>query len=185
MICLVVFYIYTILRTKDCLIESSESSVPKETSLRDDVVVRGSDGPHLEHDIDPEIQAEINECIAYADALRAEGINARVVVKAIAQEEFETSARGLVEVRVKKVTHPAVLEDIREPAQEEGAIELEWDNTRLRGTLVVMSQRVSRLQPKELHVRREIRQIRRFQFYDRIRIARLEACARRHLGYHP
>ncbi|GJV69759.1 putative reverse transcriptase domain-containing protein [Tanacetum coccineum] len=31
----------------------------RETSLRDDVIVRGSDEPHLEQDIDPEIQAEI------------------------------------------------------------------------------------------------------------------------------
>ncbi|GJR91812.1 hypothetical protein Tco_0215823 [Tanacetum coccineum] len=30
---------------------------PRETSLRDDIIVRGSDEPHLEQDIDPEIQA--------------------------------------------------------------------------------------------------------------------------------
>ncbi|GJX35049.1 hypothetical protein Tco_0246606 [Tanacetum coccineum] len=46
-------------------------------------------------DINPEIQAKINECIAYADALRVEGIVARVVVKTAAQEEVETSARGI------------------------------------------------------------------------------------------
>ncbi|GJV19199.1 putative reverse transcriptase domain-containing protein [Tanacetum coccineum] len=34
---------------------------PRETSLRDDVIVRGSDEPHLEQDIDPEIQAEIDD----------------------------------------------------------------------------------------------------------------------------
>ncbi|GJV83098.1 hypothetical protein Tco_1522996 [Tanacetum coccineum] len=39
---------------------------PKEISLRDDTVVRVSDEPHLEQDSDPEIQAEINDCIAYA-----------------------------------------------------------------------------------------------------------------------
>ncbi|GKG61695.1 hypothetical protein Tco_0621404, partial [Tanacetum coccineum] len=43
---------------------------PRETSLRDDVIVRGSNEPHLEHDIDLETQVEIDECIAYADALR-------------------------------------------------------------------------------------------------------------------
>nr|GFB33506.1 hypothetical protein [Tanacetum cinerariifolium] len=50
-----------------------------ETSLRDDVIVRGSDEPHLEQDIDLEIQAEIDECIAYADALRDRGIDARPI----------------------------------------------------------------------------------------------------------
>ncbi|GJZ93170.1 putative reverse transcriptase domain-containing protein [Tanacetum coccineum] len=39
---------------------------PRETSLRDDVIVRGSDEPHLEQDINPEIQAEIDECFTYA-----------------------------------------------------------------------------------------------------------------------
>ncbi|GKB65242.1 hypothetical protein Tco_0921428 [Tanacetum coccineum] len=96
----------------------------------------------------------------------------RVVVETIAREEVETSARGMVEVRVDRVTHHAVSDDILEPAQEEGAIEgtyetlgdlgqrivatgqqsavlskrireLEWDNTRLRGTLGVASQRVT------------------------------------------
>ncbi|GJU59025.1 hypothetical protein Tco_1236791 [Tanacetum coccineum] len=102
---------------------SYESSVPRETSLRDDVVVRGSDEPYSEPDIDPEIQAEINECIAYADALRAEGIDARIVGEAVAQEEVKTSTRGPVQVRVERVTHHAMLDDILEPVQEEGAIE--------------------------------------------------------------
>ncbi|GKG52873.1 hypothetical protein Tco_0549985, partial [Tanacetum coccineum] len=38
---------------------------PREISLRDNAVVRVSDEPHLEQDIDPEIQADIDECIAY------------------------------------------------------------------------------------------------------------------------
>ncbi|GJR96941.1 hypothetical protein Tco_0269115, partial [Tanacetum coccineum] len=54
---------------------------PREISLRDDAIVRVSDEPHLEQDIDPEIQAEIDECIAYTDALRDRWINARVVVE--------------------------------------------------------------------------------------------------------
>nr|GEZ14752.1 hypothetical protein [Tanacetum cinerariifolium] len=37
----------------------------KRTSLKDDVMVKGSDEPHLEQDINPEIEAEINECFAY------------------------------------------------------------------------------------------------------------------------
>ncbi|GKF50964.1 reverse transcriptase domain-containing protein, partial [Tanacetum coccineum] len=42
----------------------------RETNLRDDAIVRVSDEPHLEQDSDPEVQAEIDECFAYADALR-------------------------------------------------------------------------------------------------------------------
>ncbi|GJX19402.1 putative reverse transcriptase domain-containing protein [Tanacetum coccineum] len=103
--------------------KSSESSVLRETSLRDDVDVGGSDKPYSEPDIDLEIQAEIDKCIAYANALRAEGIDAGVVVETVAREEVKTSARGTIGVRVDRVTHPAVSNDIPEPAQEERAID--------------------------------------------------------------
>ncbi|GKA74023.1 hypothetical protein Tco_0780325 [Tanacetum coccineum] len=119
--------------------------------------------------------------------------------------------RGTVEVRVDRVTHLVVVDGIPEPAQE-GAVEviksvqryqrynivttrqqsadilerireLEQDNRRLRDMMDVASQRVARSQRRELRVRREMRQVRHFKFYNRMRIARLEACARRHLGY--
>ncbi|GJS77414.1 putative reverse transcriptase domain-containing protein [Tanacetum coccineum] len=61
--------------------------------------------------------------------------------------------------------------------------ELERDNMRLRDMMDIASRRVARSQRRELRVHRETRQIWRFRFYDRTRIARLEACARRHLGY--
>ncbi|GJR14261.1 putative reverse transcriptase domain-containing protein [Tanacetum coccineum] len=166
------------------------------------------------------------------DVVRSDGIDINPEI-----QEIETSMRGLVEVRVDRVTHPVVAEDILEPAQE-GAVEvtyetlgdlvqrfhdhmeeipvcrvqviesvqrdqghrivatgqqsadmlerireLEWDNMRLRDMMDVVSQRVARSQRRELRVQREMRQIWRFRFYDRMRIARLEACARRHLGY--
>ncbi|GKF17171.1 hypothetical protein Tco_0062089, partial [Tanacetum coccineum] len=119
-----------------------------------------------------------------------------------------------VKVRVDKVTRPVVVDDIPEPAQEgavevtyetlgvlvqrfhdhteeilsadmlERIREMERDNMRLIDMMDVASQRVARSQRRELRVQREMRQIWRFIFYDRMRIARLEACARRHLGYH-
>ncbi|GJT48255.1 hypothetical protein Tco_0974412 [Tanacetum coccineum] len=59
----------------------------RELSLRGDAIVRVSNEPHLEQDIDPEIQEKIDECIAYADALRDRGIDARVVVEAVDRDE--------------------------------------------------------------------------------------------------
>ncbi|GJW75406.1 hypothetical protein Tco_0134776 [Tanacetum coccineum] len=91
---------------------------PREISLRDDAIVRVSDEPHLEQDINPEIE----EYIAYAVALKDRGIDARVVVEAIDRDETETGVRGPVEVRVERVTHPVMPEDILEPTQE-GALE--------------------------------------------------------------
>ncbi|GKD46205.1 hypothetical protein Tco_1270850 [Tanacetum coccineum] len=89
---------------------------PRETSLRDDIIVRGNEEPHLEQDIDPESQAKIDECFAYADALRDRGIDARVVVEAVDREEIKTGARAPVKVRVERVMHPVMPEDIPEPA---------------------------------------------------------------------
>nr|GEV74580.1 hypothetical protein [Tanacetum cinerariifolium] len=86
-----------------------------------------SDEPHLEHDIDPEIQVEIDDCIAHVDALRARGIDARVVVEAVDREEIKTGTKGPVDVRVERVTHPAVPDDIHKLDQEEGAIEVTYE----------------------------------------------------------
>ncbi|GKD49330.1 putative reverse transcriptase domain-containing protein, partial [Tanacetum coccineum] len=150
--------------------ESSEPSRSRGADLVMDVDVVRSDGI----EIDPEIQAEIDECFAYADALRDRGINARVVVEVVDREESETGTRGPVEVRVERVMHPVMPEDTPEPAQEgavevtyetlgdlvqriveaesavtvltERVAELERDNRRLRGTTSVESQRVDRLQ---------------------------------------
>ncbi|GKB45696.1 putative reverse transcriptase domain-containing protein [Tanacetum coccineum] len=47
------------------------------------------------------LEAEIDECIAYADALRDRWIDARVVVETIDREEIETSMRGPVKVTYK------------------------------------------------------------------------------------
>ncbi|GKB92628.1 putative reverse transcriptase domain-containing protein, partial [Tanacetum coccineum] len=155
----------------DFEVSSAEGSKPSKyrgTDLEMDVDVVRSDGI----DIDPEIQAEIDEFIAYADALRDRGIDARVVVEAIDREEIEMGMRGPVEVRVYRVTHLVVADDILEPTQE-GAVkvmyetlgdlvqrivatgqqsadmlerikELERDNMRRRDMMDVMSQRVTR-----------------------------------------
>ncbi|GJV72148.1 putative reverse transcriptase domain-containing protein, partial [Tanacetum coccineum] len=194
-----------------CSEDSFESYVPREAGLRVDVE-----------------RSEIDKYVSYADALRARGIDARVVVEAVDREEIEASTKGPVKVRVDRVTHPVIADDIPEPAQE-GAVEvtyealgdlvqrfhdhtvailvhhvqviesvqrdqghmivairqqstsmlgrireLERDNKRLRDIVDVASQRVTRSQCRELRVQRELRQIRRFRFYDRIRIARLE-----------
>ncbi|GKE03064.1 hypothetical protein Tco_1391047 [Tanacetum coccineum] len=102
--------------------ESFESSRSRGADLEMDVDVMRSD----EIEIYTEIQAKIDECFAYADALRDRGIDVRVVVKAVDREESETGTRGLVEVRVERVTHPVMPEDTPEPAQEE-AVEVTYE----------------------------------------------------------
>ncbi|GJW62163.1 hypothetical protein Tco_0111498 [Tanacetum coccineum] len=129
----------------------------RETSLRDDAIVRVSDEPHLEQDSDPEIQAEIDECFAYADALRDRGIDARVVVETVDRDETETGVRGPVErfhdhtqaIPVHRIQaiegvqreqgHRMVGVELAVIALTKKIAELERDNMRLRGTVSVES----------------------------------------------
>ncbi|GJZ79583.1 hypothetical protein Tco_0644420 [Tanacetum coccineum] len=130
-----------------------------------------------------DVEAEIDECITYVDALRDRGIDARVVVKTVDQEESETGARGLVKVRVERRFHDhimaipvhriQVIEGVQREqghrivgveseitALTERIAELERDNKRLRDTASVESQRVDRLQRDMSHMQRELRHIR-------------------------
>nr|GEU39848.1 hypothetical protein [Tanacetum cinerariifolium] len=147
---------------EDCSDESFESSLSRETSLRDDVVFKGSDEPYSELDIDPEIQAEINECIAYADSLRTEGIDARIVVETVAREEEERAIEvahemfgdmvqrfhdHTVEIPVYRVHviksirrdqgHKIIATGQQSAIQSERINKLERDNTTLRGMMDV------------------------------------------------
>ncbi|GJX97521.1 hypothetical protein Tco_0353319 [Tanacetum coccineum] len=60
-------------------------------------------------------------------------------------------------------------------ALTERIAELERDNRRLRGTASVESQRVDRLQRVMSRMQKELRQIRRLLFYNRVRVGRFEA----------
>ncbi|GKD97240.1 hypothetical protein Tco_1381137, partial [Tanacetum coccineum] len=58
------------------------------------------------------------------DVERSDGIE--IDPKAIDREEIKTSMRGPVKVRVERVTHPVVAEDIPEPARE-GVVVVTYD----------------------------------------------------------
>ncbi|GJZ83722.1 hypothetical protein Tco_0648895, partial [Tanacetum coccineum] len=174
--------------------DSSESSRSRGTDLEMDVDVERSDGI----EIDLEVQAEIDECFAYADALKDKGIDARVegavevtyeTLGDLVQrfhdhtEEILVHRVQVIESVQKDQGHRIIAMGHQSADMLERIEELEQDNRRLRDIMDVESQRVTRFWRSELHVQRELRQIRHFRFYDRMRIARLEACDRRHLGY--
>ncbi|GJZ86562.1 putative reverse transcriptase domain-containing protein, partial [Tanacetum coccineum] len=135
---------------------------------------RVSNEPHLEQDIDPEIQAEIDECFAYADALRDRGIDARVVVGAVDLDEIETGSHDhtskisqaipvhyiqAIEGVQREQGHRIVGVESAVIALTERIAELERDNKRLRGTTSVESQRVDRLQSGMSRMQRELRKM--------------------------
>ncbi|GJU25051.1 hypothetical protein Tco_1163672 [Tanacetum coccineum] len=186
-------------------VESSEQSRSRGTDLEVYANVERSDGI----DIDPKIQTEIDECVAYADALRASRVGVRVeAVTVIPEPAQEGAVEGTYETlgdlvqrfhdhtvaipvhRVQAIEsiqrdqgHRIMATGQQSADMVERIRELERDNRRLRDIVDVESQRVTRFWRRELRVQRELRQIRRFRFYDRLRISRLEACAKRHLGY--
>ncbi|GJY34234.1 putative reverse transcriptase domain-containing protein [Tanacetum coccineum] len=144
----------------DLEVSSAEGYKPSRyrgTELEMDDDVKRSDGIDIRL---KDFRPELRSVIAYADALRDRGINARVVVEAVDREDIEIDTRGPVKVRVDRVTHPVIADDIHEPAQGERAvevayetlrrfrftIELEQDNKRLRDMIDVTSQRVTRSQ---------------------------------------
>nr|GEX16983.1 hypothetical protein [Tanacetum cinerariifolium] len=123
--------------------ESSEPSRSRETNVKVDDDVKKSDG----FNIDPKIQAEIDKCVAYADALRARGIDAKVVVEAVDRDEVDTGARGLVE---RDQGHKIVVTGQQRIDILERIRGLERDNRRLRDMKDVESQRVTQFLRREL-----------------------------------
>ncbi|GJY04369.1 hypothetical protein Tco_0370309 [Tanacetum coccineum] len=136
---------------------------PREISLRDDAIVRVSDKPHLEQDIDPEIQVEIDECIAYADALRDREIDARVV--RIFPEPAQEGAIEVTYETLGDLVQRIVGVESAVIALTERIAELERDNRRLRGTASVESQRLTALQRgMSTYADESRRQMRRLRF---------------------
>ncbi|GKF80533.1 hypothetical protein Tco_0239135 [Tanacetum coccineum] len=64
-------------------------------------------------------------------------------------------------------------------------IEVDPRETSLRDDAIVMSGDRGIDQRGMSRMQRELRQMRRLRFYDRVRVGRLEACARKHMGYRP
>ncbi|GKA91558.1 hypothetical protein Tco_0813428, partial [Tanacetum coccineum] len=93
------------------------SYLPREVGLGVDV--EDSYEPYTEPDINFDIQADIDECITYADAIRAKGMDDRDVVETVAEEEIESRERDMVEVEVDPRVGPVIKDDVRESVREE------------------------------------------------------------------
>ncbi|GKA29355.1 hypothetical protein Tco_0715600 [Tanacetum coccineum] len=62
---------------------------------------------------------DIDVCTAFADDIKARGMNVRVKDGIAAEEEAESSARGTIEIGVDRVTHLVVSDDTAEPVRED------------------------------------------------------------------
>ncbi|GKE78341.1 hypothetical protein Tco_1544461, partial [Tanacetum coccineum] len=138
--------------------ESFEPSRSRGTGLEMDVDVMRSDGI----DIDPKIQAEIDECFAYADALRDRGIDARVegAVEVMYEtlgdlvQRFHDHTKEILAHCIQAIEsvqrdqgHMIVVTGQQSADALERIRELEQDNMRLRDMMDVASQRIARTMP--------------------------------------
>nr|GEV80739.1 reverse transcriptase domain-containing protein [Tanacetum cinerariifolium] len=83
---------YSVMELEVSSEDGYESYVPKEVGLG--VNIKDSYEPYIEPNIDYNIQADIDECIAYDDAIRARGIDDSGVIKTMAEEEVEFRERA-------------------------------------------------------------------------------------------
>ncbi|GKE19885.1 hypothetical protein Tco_1431397 [Tanacetum coccineum] len=134
--------------------------------------VEDSYEPYTKLDVDFDIQEDIEACIAFADDLRARGTDVRVVVETAANEEVESSTRGMVEVEVDPRVGPVINDDVNESVREDvpdhvttdGAIEVTHEtlgDLRESGHRIVatsqqsaaMSERISSLERDNMRLK--------------------------------
>ncbi|GKB24737.1 hypothetical protein Tco_0864138 [Tanacetum coccineum] len=107
--------------------------VPREVGLGVDV--EDSYEPYTEPNVDSNIHADIDACIAFADDLRARGKDDRVVVETMVKEEVESSVRGTIKVKVDLSFKPVIDDDVCESVREDvtdhvtadGAVEVTYE----------------------------------------------------------
>nr|GFA40273.1 hypothetical protein [Tanacetum cinerariifolium] len=144
-----------------------EPYVPREVGLGVDV--EDSYEPYTDLDIDSDVQADIDECIAYVDAIRARGVGDRDVVETASAEEVDSSARGTIEVEVDLRVEPVVDYDVCESVREDvldhvtvdGAVEVTYETLGDLGhgiagvdlEVTTMTKRISALEWDNMRIR--------------------------------
>ncbi|GJY06915.1 hypothetical protein Tco_0373969 [Tanacetum coccineum] len=110
--------------------------------------------------------ATIEACFDFADIIKSRGIDVRVVAETVVRDEIETDTRDVVEIGDDRVTHPGVLDDVQETAQEERVAE---------GTYETLGNLVQRFHDHIVailvHHKQIFESVQRFQGY---RIARVD-----------
>ncbi|GJZ76127.1 hypothetical protein Tco_0640592 [Tanacetum coccineum] len=168
--------------------DSIEVSRSIETDLDLDGDMEASHELSTEQEINL-VERDIQACFNFADIIHA-------------KEGFE------------RITHPVVSDDVPKPAQKErvagrtyktldslvqrvvtlgqqGTAQaerigmLQRENLKLRGLICIERERVDRVCRRMSGIQRDLRQIRRFHFYDRMRLRRLESFMERRCGFHP
>ncbi|GJX00512.1 hypothetical protein Tco_0184425 [Tanacetum coccineum] len=128
----------------------------------------------LEPDINPDVQADIDACIAFTDDIAARGMDVRVKIRTIAEEEAESSMRGMIEIGVDRVTHLVISVDIDEHIKEDFPELVSVDGSlevMQRGLDVVMQELYDHMVEILVHRVRVIESVERDQGHRIVRLA--------------
>nr|GEZ27683.1 reverse transcriptase domain-containing protein [Tanacetum cinerariifolium] len=109
-------------------------------------------------------EANIDACIAFADDITSRGTDVRVEMGTAAEEEAESSARGMIEIGVDRVTHHIILDDIVEPVRKDFYELVSTDGSlkvMQRGLDVVMQELYNHMMEIPVHRVRVIESVQR------------------------
>ncbi|GJT79950.1 hypothetical protein Tco_1054292 [Tanacetum coccineum] len=153
----------------DLRARGTDVRVVVETAAKEEVEssARGTTEVEVDSRVGPVIDDDVRESVR-------EDVPDHVIVDGAVEVTYET---------LRDQGHRIVATSQQSATMSERIGMLEQDNVRLIGMLDVERQIVDRLQRSMSRVQRDLRQIRCFRFYGRMRLGRLEACARKHLGY--
>nr|GEU45625.1 putative reverse transcriptase domain-containing protein [Tanacetum cinerariifolium] len=161
--------------------ESYEAYMAKEVGIGVDVSVR--------IETEDEVNVEVESSARGTVEIRVDRVTQPVVSDDIAEpvkEDFldlvgVDGSREVMQIRLDVVMHE-LYDHMHSAAMSEriGILERERENTGLRGMLCVKRERerVGRLQRCMSYTQQDLRQIRHFRYYDRVRFGRLETTMR-------
>nr|GEX86658.1 putative reverse transcriptase domain-containing protein [Tanacetum cinerariifolium] len=164
------------LRSGDSSLESYfMDSISPEDSVEENIDMDmlediKADAMDVEVAIDRDVEARIDAGIGME-------VDVGVDLEDEVEDEVESSDRGTIEVGVDMVAGIDIRNDMLMPdAVEclEQVASLERSNARLRGTMMMERARADRFRQHMRFIESELRQIRRFCYYDRMRFQRLE-----------
>nr|GEW73128.1 hypothetical protein [Tanacetum cinerariifolium] len=151
--------------------------------------------------VNRDVEAEVDACIGME-------VDVGVDVGHGIEDEVESNDMGTIEVRADVVARidipdgmlmPDVVKRLEQRELEarslitcgerasllEQVASLKRSNARFRGTMMMERARADSFWRRISFMESELRQIRRFRYYDKIRFRRLETFAARHLGFRP
>ncbi|GKD72271.1 hypothetical protein Tco_1330553 [Tanacetum coccineum] len=178
---------------------SSEDSIKEDidadvfADIKTDVGVNAGIGMEVSVEVVSEDEEEYNADEDYLDLVSTDGsrevmqMGLDVAMQELYNHMHEILVDGIMEIEAghRQLEVESLIASGERAGLLDRVVSLERSNTRLRDTLRMESVRFDGFWRRMGFMEDELRQIRRFRYYDRLRFRRLEAFAARRLGFRP